>query len=233
MILRSLLRSVVTALLGAVLLVGCTVAGSSSPVSEEDREILASNVNPDLPGTFFRSYSTLAEMLADKGNPQGAADAITVGRITEVAPGSGYIDRAMPSVEGEPGPEVVDFDSPDVNWRTLRVTVTAEESVGEESPQSLVLDWRIFGSSKDGEDWKSISRALRASGTVILMSKELPDSPEFGGLRRVLTDPPYQFAQVDGDGNITFPYIEANGDGPAASDFVGGIDTLRELRDLL
>lgn len=227
-----LLRSVAMLILGLALLTGCGSTRATSSPTDGDRRALSNNINPDLAGAFLRSYSTLAEMLAGASDSPGAADAVTVGRITEVAPGNGYIDQVSPLTQGGSGPKVVDFDSSEANWRTLHVTVAVEESLGGESMQSLILDWRIFGSSRDGEDWKAISRALLGSGKVMVMSKQLPDSPEFGGLRRILTDPPYQFAQLDDVGRITFPYIEDDGEGPSGPEFLGNIKALSDVRDL-
>lgn len=215
----------------------CGASTDSATRADADRDLLHS-VFDDGPYTYWRAYDRLADFLPNvrhtsaqqPSQSERPTDSVVLAVVTESEEGAGFIESGTPPTSGQPGARATSYSDPVAHWRTLRVTLAVKEVLAGPATNAITIDLPLKGNARDGDDGVAVERALRELGTVVVLSKELPDRPEYLGMRRVLPDAPFGIATVDDQGALAFPFI-AEGVGPnAAEEFMAGLDTLEELR---
>lgn len=241
---RRLALGAAVSLTAVVLTVGPIVldaGGGEAPESESESAVMADAVQvlrAGIPtgGSSVRPWSTLRGVLpnvdyaydsAGRQMREQITDSVVVGRVVRTEPAYGM--RGEPLVAGEDvRTRVVAFDDPRAAWRVLSVTVEVSETVAGAPADELVLQWTVLGPSDRGQDARAVGRALEDLGTLVVLSKASPSSPEFVPGRTALSSG-YGIGRVAADGGLDFPLIGPQ-EGPAAAAFMDSITTLPELR---
>lgn len=200
---------------------------------EEARAAVRRSIDPGN-GSVFRPYEDLAGLLASRG-----MDAVLVGSVVDVQPDRGFDEVRDPasSASDPPSSDVVAFDDPRADWRTVRVTVRVDRTLtgvsGGSGAQgrSVTIDWPLLGGvGRDQADrWTDVAQGLRDLGPVLLLTSAEPDEPAYL-LDRVLVDPPYSIATIAEDGGLDLPLAP---DARTATRFLDGLDTVSEVEDAL
>jgi hypothetical protein len=203
--------------------VGALVAANGVG-SESDSESLANgpealaSVMTDPPNvSVYRPYSRVSEFLpnvrhSQRGYEQSstATDSVVVGRVSAYERDRGFVELGQPGTAGRAGARATEFDDPDADWRTMKLTIAVDEVIsGPRSGQTFLLYFPMLGSTASGEDPDVVGKALQDLGRIIVFSDSYPNSPEFLGINRALPDKLYGVATVNEDGHITFPFADA------------------------
>jgi hypothetical protein len=153
----------------------------------------------------------------DGGSAQPLAEDVVIGTITRAEGGAGY------AVEGEdaPGGTVVPFDSDDAVWRVADLTITVDDSLGDRFDSGQEV--RVGVGFDGGADTRTMLQGLEGREVLVVL-----DAPGFYQHDRQLYSIGHFHALlgfVAESGAVSFPLL---GDDEQA--FVGGLDTLEEIR---
>ena len=143
------------------------------------------------------------------------------GRVTEVQPAYGFVARGG---DGE-SVELVDFDDPVAQWRTIFATVDIDESLGGvQVGDSLV--WQV-SYYEDPQLLESFAQGLRDLGQVVLPLTER--SRTDGGLLTYrVVEGDRLLVLVSGDGSLSLPVMESE---TRATRLLEATPTLSRLRE--
>jgi hypothetical protein len=213
---------------GTASLAGVLPKGGNS--AAEDRAVLVSTASSPQTGSFFRGYTRLVQTLPNaRAGGESVSDSVVVGKVKSVEDSTGFVQGPPSTSPDKASARRTLFDDPLASWRTLRVTIDVDEVLAGPSVTTLAFDWPIMGSTVRGHDADAARRALLDLGTVAVISEALaPDAANLG-IDRKLRDPGVNLAVVASDGSLSLPLIE--GGEVAAISFLGGVDTVDELRE--
>jgi hypothetical protein len=191
---------------------------------------LRHNVDPGV-GASHQAAATLVDLLpnAKAGDGTALSDSVVVGQLADVAPGDGFVESGEGPTPGRPSATRTSFSDAHASWRTLRLTVSVTSVLAGPRFASVELDWPLLGSARQGEDADRIGRELRSLGRVLVISQAVPAGAEYAGLKRQIPDRQHGLGVVGSDGALSFPLI-AGDSGTTAAAWMGGVDTLAELR---
>lgn len=187
----------------AALLASCVSSSSSSAVMEQlqGRHQAAARTKP---------FDALIDLLPNRtyqagdGPEWSYSSSVVIGRFTAVEPGRAY------SAEDSPSGVEVPFDSPDVAWRTFHATVKVDRVVAGRALKAGEKVGFSFGPDLSPDE---VLSGLADLGTVLLFLDESSRvfSYEPGVLGSAWDGE--LVAQVDSEGNLTFPALEGDGEG--------------------
>lgn len=168
-------------------------------------------------------YRDLTELMGNttfqtgSKTPTVLTEAVILGNVTDVTEGKAF------NVEGNdaPGGTLTDFDDPKAQWRTFHLAVDVAEVISGTAANKITVGL-AFGPNIDVE---SVRADMTSMKDVVLF---LERSPVFGyddAIYGVLSDGAL-IAQVDNQGTLTLPVLEANESAP----MLAGSTTLDNLR---
>lgn len=229
-------------LFGVLALAGSAIVGNAlarggdtAPVEPESfvpPSVLGASLEKEAGSSVYRPYATVAEMLPNTKHmipgqraPLTMYEAVVVGRVVDVVPGTGFIETGNVASDESPlGPTLTAFDSPLAHWRTLQLTFRVERGIVGANPGDIVLDWAIMGSVASGEKADTIGSELRNLGQVVLfLDRSSASMAAPSGVK--LIDRIYGIAQVKGNGALSFPFLDKD----TAAKFMAGVGTVDAL----
>ncbi len=147
------------------------------------------------------------------------SDSVVIGKVTSVDPGSAIeIEATKPGEDSDGGNyREVDFDDPKANSRSVLVTIDVEWSKGTEDE---TVQFRIGAGDADPEKYMA---SLRGLGKVVVLLDERENGRYKGDL--FPRGGASLIGTVDTSGSIVFPGLPVE-----ESEYLGGIDTVAELR---
>ncbi len=217
---KAIPRAVLVALAMA-LLPGCST--EPDPVAAESPDYLFERVASVREASAGLVPRTLAESLPNHqyviptGESFQVSDVVVYGRIVEVSKG-----EARAHSDSDDDYEVVDFDDPTADERTLNVSIAVEEMLGDSNaiaPEVVTFRLGLLG-AESGDEYIG---AVKALDQVVVVLSAITDGRDVGTLIPALQGA--LIGEADDAGSLSFPGLGAD-----EKAFVGELHTLDALR---